>query len=123
MGYDEAINYMLDSTSCGLPNIYNSTPEFRLNVRTEISRAKCSIATAKVFLGFVEEKLNEGVSVKLDSTMLEAAIFIGNGMGLDPTHYHPEIRLRDSVELSKVANFRGKLIRHKLKFMPYYIIL
>lgn len=103
MKYDEAINMMLNNVSCGFHNLAASSLQYKAEVKAEIIKAKCSIATAKVFLGFVDEKLKAGVSVKLDSTMLEAAICVGNGFGLDPTTYSPDISNQDSMELRMVA--------------------
>lgn len=110
MHYDEAINLMLTDASCGFKNILASSDEYKSKIKAEIAKAKCSIATARVFIGFVETKFEKGQtfeSIKLSVTMNEAAMFIGNGMGLNPTDYSADLRVHDSLELKAVASFRG----------------
>lgn len=107
MKYLDAINYMLSEANRGIENINSSSKDFIEKVVNEIIKAKCSIATAHVFIGFIEEQLLRKEDVKFSETMLHAGIFIGNGMGLDPFKYSDIISKEDLKELELVRNFKA----------------
>jgi hypothetical protein len=105
MKYFEAVNAMLNNKETGFKHIHNSDTEFKNAIISQITRAKCSIATARVFIGFVEVKLEQNQKLDLSDTMLESAVLVGNGVGLDPTRYSEVMTEMDSSDLRKVLEF------------------
>lgn len=106
MKYFEIIDSMLNEPTFGFNNIVAGNQELKNKILTEIKKAKCSIATAKTFIGFVEIKLEEQMPVEMSETMLETAILIGNGCGLDPTRYSEVISDEDLKDLKIISNFQ-----------------
>lgn len=107
MKYYEVINILLNDVNCGYENIQASSLDYKASLIAEINKAECSITTSKVFLGFVEDKMKNKEVIELGSTMLEAAIFVGNGLGLDPSAYCTDIRNRDLAELKALSDFKS----------------
>ena len=108
MKYFEIINSMLNKSEYGFINIVSSNQEFKDRIIAEIKKAKCSVVTARIFLDFIELKLNEQTSVDMSETMLESAVFVGNGCGLDPCRYSEYITAEDMQELKAINNFKTR---------------
>ena len=104
MKYYDIINSMVYDIKYGFVNIVKSDKEFKDKIIAEIKRARCSIVTARMFIGFIEVQLERHENVKMADTMLAATVLIGNQYGLDPTRYTENVTAEDVQDIKMVMS-------------------
>lgn len=104
MKYTDYIQSVLNDVSYGFIGLVAAPKDFKDRVLKEVVRSNSSVATLMTFFGFLELQLAEQTAMEdidLSQQMFMAAIFIGNGCGLDPTKHS------DFVCSQDVADFRA----------------